>query len=90
MTILVPQFAIKSIPEKVNVLEGVHAKGYTVNSTFRGYSWRTSTVSALPGEGSPYKLGRLGIEAAVDHLNGLELPPQLLVDLDLVTQDKLQ
>ena len=41
-------------------------------------------------EGSPYKLGRLVIKAAVDYLNGVELPPQLLADLDLATQDKLQ
>lgn len=38
-------------------------------------------------EGSPYKLGVMGIQAAVDCLAGKKLPKQILIPLDLITKD---
>ncbi|NLJ75300.1 MAG: D-ribose ABC transporter substrate-binding protein [Firmicutes bacterium] len=38
-------------------------------------------------EGSPYKLGVMGIEASLQYLNGETLPSQILIPLELVTQD---
>lgn len=40
-------------------------------------------------EGSPYKLGLMGIEAALKYLNGETLPEQILLPLELVTQESL-
>ena len=40
-------------------------------------------------EGSPYKLGIMGIEAARKYLNGETLPEQILLPLELVTQESL-
>ncbi|HBF99974.1 MAG TPA: D-ribose ABC transporter substrate-binding protein [Firmicutes bacterium] len=40
-------------------------------------------------EGSPYKLGLKGIEATLDYLNGETLPEQILLPLELVTQESL-
>ena len=40
-------------------------------------------------EGSPYKLGIMGIEAALKYLNGETLPEQILLPLELVTQESL-
>lgn len=40
-------------------------------------------------EGSPYKLGIMGINAALQYLNGETLPEQILLPLELVTQESL-
>lgn len=41
-------------------------------------------------EGSPYKLGIMGMKAALDKLNGKKIPKQILIPLELVTKDTLK